>query len=116
VAGRGTAPACDGAPWELTGGRRPAAPKLNFQRGFGLSHRSDAGRSFRLPSSGGGRWWRLATERRFGQDLNTVRVTRSASSMTWMASMEVVDLGEAPGTGGLAQAATSTQQRGRAAG
>jgi hypothetical protein len=114
--GSGAIPACDGAPWELTGGKRLTALKLKFQRGFSLWHCSDAGRSFCLPSSDGGRRWWLATERQFGQDLNTVRVTHSASSMTWTAPMGAADLCEAPGTVGLAQAATPARQWGRAAG
>jgi hypothetical protein len=114
--GSGVVPACDGAPWELTRGRRPTALKLGFQRGFGLWHCSDAGRSFCLASSGGGRRWWLATERRFGQDLNMARATHSASSTTWTAPMGAADLREAPGTVGLARAATPARQWGRAAG
>jgi hypothetical protein len=96
-----TAPTCNGAPWELIGGRRLATLKLSYQQGFGLWHRSDTGRLFRLPSSG---------------DWTIVRVTRSTSSMTWTAPTGVVDLREAPGMVGLAQGATPARQRGRAVG
>jgi hypothetical protein len=101
MASSGAAPAHDGAPWELVGGRHPATSKAWFQWGFILRHRGDARRSFRSPSNGGGRRWRLATERWFAQDLTMLRA---------------VDLCEAPGMDGLARAATLTRRRGRAVG
>jgi hypothetical protein len=116
VVGSGVAPARDSAPWELARGRRLAALKLRFQWGFILWDRSNAGRSFCLPSNGGGRRWRLATESQFGQDVNTMRATCSASSMTQTSPMLVADLREAPGMVGLARAATPVRQWGRAAG
>jgi hypothetical protein len=76
---------------------------LSFQRGFGLWHSSDEGRSFRLPSSGSGRWWLLSTGRRFSQNSNMARATRSAFSMIWIAPMRAVHLREAPGMVGLAR-------------
>jgi hypothetical protein len=116
AAGSSVSPACDGTPWELAGGRRPAAPKLRLQWGFILWHRSDVGRLFRSPLNGGRRWWCLATERWFGQDLTTWRVTCSASPMTWTTLMGVADLREAPRTVGLARAATPAWRWGRVAG
>jgi hypothetical protein len=116
AAGSGAAPSCDDAPWELIRGRRPVPSKLGLQRGFALWHRNDAGRSFRSPSNGSGRQWRLATNGWFGQNLRTARATFSASSMTWISPTGVADLREALGMVSLAQAATQAQQRGRAVG
>jgi hypothetical protein len=54
AAGSGATPACDGAPWKLTGGRRPSALKLRLHQGFSLWHRSDTGRSFCSPLNADG--------------------------------------------------------------
>jgi hypothetical protein len=116
MASSGAAPAHDGAPWELVGGRHPAASKAWFQWGFILRHRGDARRSFRSPSNGGGRRWRLATERWFAQDLTMLRAAYGASPMMGIAPTGAVDLCEAPGMDGLARAATLTRRRGRAVG
>jgi hypothetical protein len=82
-------PTCGGGSPELA---TYSDSDLSFQRGFGLWHHSDMGSSFRLPSSGSGRWWLLAPGRRFGQNSNTTRVTRSASSTTWTARWTSVKL------------------------
>jgi hypothetical protein len=114
--GSGATPACDDAPWLLTGGRCLAAPKVGLQRGFIPWHYNDAGRLFRWPLNGDERWWQLATERRFGRDLTMSRVTCSASPMTWTAPKGVADLREAPGIVGLVRATTQARWWGRAAG
>jgi hypothetical protein len=88
----GATPAHDGIPLELAGGRRSAALKLGFRRGFVLRHRSDAGRSFCSPSNVGERRWWLATVRRFSQDLMALRVTSGVSPMMGTAPTVVVDL------------------------
>jgi hypothetical protein len=106
VIGSGAALAHNSAPWELIRGRHSTTLKLGIHWGFTLRHRSDEGRSFRSPSNGGERWWWLATDRRFSQDLTTSRTTCSASPMMGTAPTGAVDLREAPGTVGLARAAT----------
>jgi hypothetical protein len=54
--------------------------------------------------------------RQFSQDLMASRAASGASPMMGMAPTGVADLREAPGTGGLAQAASPTWQRGRVVG
>jgi hypothetical protein len=103
MAGNNVAPACDGAPWELAGGRRPATPKLSSRQGSVLWHCGDAGRSFCSPLNGSGR---STMVRQFGQDLTVSRVTSNASPLTGMAPTGVADLCEAPGMVCLERAAT----------